>query len=72
MRPTERSTFRGTGVAASGISLLSVAYVAYLRLGTDFEQRYAPDTLAAVVLLGLWFFFANVALLVGYKVARQR
>lgn len=70
--PDWPSTLRGTGVAASGISLLSVAYVAYLRLGTDFEQRYAPDTLAAVVLLGLWFFFANVALLVGYKVARQR
>jgi membrane protein len=69
--PDWPSTLRGTGVAATGISLLSVAYVAYLRLGTDFEQRYAPDAVAAVVLLGLWLFLANVVLLVGYKVARQ-
>ncbi len=65
------STLRGTVVAASGISLLSVAYVTYLRLGTNFEQRYALDALAAVMLLGLWLFAANVALLVGYKAARQ-
>ncbi len=65
------STLRGTGVAAMGISLLSVAYVAYLRLGTDFEQRYAPDAVAAVVLLGLWLFLANLVLLVGYKVTRR-
>ena len=69
--PDWPSTLRGTAVAAVGISLLSVAYVAYLRLGTDFEQRYAPDAVAAVVLLGLWLFLANVALLVGYKMARQ-
>ena len=69
--PNWASTLRGTGVAALGISLLSVGYVAYLRLGTDFEQRYAPDAVAAVVLLGLWLFSANVILLVGYKVARQ-
>ena len=51
--------------------MLSVAYVAYLRLGTNFEHRYASDALAAVVLLGAWFFFANAAMLVGYKVARD-
>ncbi|MDQ3680304.1 MAG: YihY/virulence factor BrkB family protein [Actinomycetota bacterium] len=69
--PDWPSTLRGAGVAASGISLLSVAFVAYLRLGANFEQRYELDALAAVMLLGLWLFFANVALLVGYKMARE-
>jgi len=67
--PPWRANVRGTLVAATGISLLSVGYVAYLRLGTNFEQRYASDALAAVVLLGVWLFFANVALLTGYKAA---
>ena len=68
--PDWPSTLRGTLVGAGGISVLSVAYVAYLRLGTNFERRYASDALAAVVLLGAWLFFSNVALLLGYKVAR--
>jgi len=67
--PPWRANVRGTFVAATGISLLSVGYVAYLRLGTNFEQRYASDALASVVLLGVWLFLANVALLVGYKAA---
>ena len=36
------------------ISVLSAGYVAYLRLGANFEQRYASATISAVVLLGLW------------------
>ncbi len=67
--PGWQANVRGTLVAATGISMLSVAYVAYLRLGTNFEQRYVSDALASVVLLGVWLFFANVALLVGYTVA---
>ena len=70
--PSWGSTFRGGFVAAGSISTLSVAYIAYLRLGVNFEQRYASDALAAVVLLGLWLFAANTALLVGYRVARHR
>jgi uncharacterized BrkB/YihY/UPF0761 family membrane protein len=69
--PGWRATVRGALVAAGSISLLSVAYVAYLRLGANFERRYASDALAAVVLLGAWLFAANVALLVGYRVARR-
>lgn len=61
----------GALVAASFISTVSVGYVAYLRLGVNFEQRYASDALAAVVLLGVWLFAANVGLLVGYRVARR-
>lgn len=69
--PEWRATLRGALVAAGCISSLSVAYVAYLRLGVNFEQRYASDALAAVVLLGVWLFAANVALVSGYRVARR-
>jgi membrane protein len=67
-----RSTVHGALIAAASISVLSVTYVAYLRLGANFERRYAPDALAAVVLLGLWLFAANTALLVGYRAAHRR
>jgi membrane protein len=67
-----RSTIHGALIAAASISVLSVAYVAYLRLGANFERRYAWDALAAVVLLGLWLFAANTALLVGYRAAHRR
>ena len=70
--PRWRATLTGALSAAAGISLLSAAYVAYLRLGANFERRYASDALAAVVLLGLWLFAANIALLGGYRVARRR
>jgi membrane protein len=70
--PDWRSTTHGALVAAVTIAVLSVAYVAYLRLGANFERRYASDALAAVVLLGLWLFAANSALLVGYRAAHRR
>jgi hypothetical protein len=61
------SILRGTS-----ISVLSVMYVAYLRFGANLERRYAWHALAAVVLLGLWLFAANTALLVGYRAAHLR
>jgi membrane protein len=67
-----RSTIHGTLIAAASISVLSVTYVAYLRLAANFERRYASDALAAVVLLGLWLFAANTALLIGYRAAHRR
>jgi membrane protein len=70
--PDWRATLGGALVAAGSISVLSAAYVAYLRFGANFERRYASDALAAVVLLGLWLFFANTALLLGYQSARRR
>jgi uncharacterized BrkB/YihY/UPF0761 family membrane protein len=70
--PGWRAILRGALVAAGSISTMSVAYVAYLRLGANFEQRYASDALTAVVLLGVWLFAANTALLLGYRLARQR
>jgi membrane protein len=67
-----RATIHGALIAAASISVLSVTYVAYLRLGANFERRYAWHALAAVVLLGLWLFAANTALLVGYRAAHRR
>lgn len=66
------STIHGALIAAASISVLSLSYVAYLRLGANFERRYASDALAAVVLLGLWLFAANTALLAGYRAAHRR
>ena len=69
--PAWPDTLRGALVAAGSIASLSVGYVAYLRLGANFERRYASDALASVVLLGLWLYAANIALLVGYRIARR-
>lgn len=69
--PAWPASLTGAVVAAGCIAALSVGYVAYLRLGVNFEQRYASDALTSVVLLGVWLFAANVALLVGYRVARR-
>jgi len=73
---TESASWTGIAQAAAtvaaGISLLSLGYVVFLRLGTDFEQRYASSGLAAVVLLAGWLFLANALLLVGYRLARER
>lgn len=69
--PGWQDTRRGALVAAASIALLSVGYVAYLRLGANFEQRYASDALTSVVLLGVWLYAANIALLAGYRVARR-
>ena len=69
--PAWKATLRGALVASVCISVLSAGYVAYLRLGANFEQRYASATISAVVLLGVWLFAANVALIVGYRAARR-
>jgi membrane protein len=70
--PDWRATLVGAVVAAGGIAVLSALYVAYLRFGANFERHYASDALAAVVLLGLWLFAVNAALLTGYRAARHR
>jgi membrane protein len=70
--PSRPAILRGALIAAGSISVLSVGYVAYLRVGANFEQRYASAALGAVVLLGVWLFAANTALLVGYRAAHGR
>ena len=73
---TESESWTGIAQAAAtvaaGISLLSLGYVVFLQVGTNFEQRYASSGLAAVVLLAVWLFLANALLLVGYRLARER
>jgi membrane protein len=62
---------RATVVAAGGIAVLSVAFVAFLASGTNFEDHYITSGLAGIVLLGVWLFLANALLLVGYKAGQQ-
>jgi uncharacterized BrkB/YihY/UPF0761 family membrane protein len=66
-----RAIARGTAITASGAALLSVLLGLYLTLGANFERHYASSGLAAVVLLGVWLFLANVMLLVGYTFALE-
>jgi uncharacterized BrkB/YihY/UPF0761 family membrane protein len=73
--PATRMAWREIGkatlVSAAGIAVLSAGYVAFLGMGTNFEQHYLTSSLAGVVLLGVWLFLANALLLVGYKAARS-
>jgi len=62
---------RATITAATGISLLSLAFALFLSVGANFEQHYATSGLAGVVLLALWLFLSNVLVLVGYRVALE-
>ncbi len=71
-RPIGRSALaRGAAVAAGSISVLSLGYVVFLNVGTDFGQRYATSGLAAIVLLAVWLFLANALILVGYGLAQD-
>lgn len=65
-----REIRQGSIVAASGISLISVGFVAFVSSGTNFQDHYITSGLAGVVLLGVWLFLANALLLAGYKVAQ--
>lgn len=69
--PSWRGILKAAASVAAGISLLTLAYVAFLELGTNFEQRYASSGLAAIVLLAVWLFLANALLLVGYRLVRD-
>ncbi len=63
---------RGALATAAAISVMSLAFTAYLRLGADFEERYLSSALAGVVLLALWLFLFNLLLLAGYRLALER
>lgn len=66
-----RASVRG-GLVSSGLVLVStVGFALYLRVGSGNEQQYASSTVALVVLLGLWLYLVNAALVVGYKAALQ-
>jgi membrane protein len=66
-----RDSIRATLVAATGISLLSFLFVLYVSLGANFEEHYATSGLAALVLLAVWLFLANVLVLAAYRVALE-
>lgn len=66
---TFRSLAEGAAAAAAAIAVMSLAFLVYLAHGTDWEERVAGTGLAAVVLLSLWLYLANLVLLAGYCVA---
>lgn len=67
-----RAALRGGAWAAAMITVISTGYALYLRLGANFEERYGSSAVAVVILLGLWLYLANGALIVGYKTALIR
>lgn len=64
-----RALATGGAVSAVGMTLTTPAYFVYLTFGTNWEERVAGTGLAAVVLLCLWLYVANLLLLAGYCVA---
>jgi len=66
-----REAFRATLTAATGISVLSFLLVLYVSLGANFEKHYATSGLAALVLLAVWLFLANVLVLASYRVVLE-
>lgn len=64
-----RAIATGAAVAAAALAVMSLGFVVYLGQGADFEERVAGSGFAAVVLLSLWLYLANVILLLGYALA---
>jgi membrane protein len=55
--------------AAAGVAVFSVIFAVSMDVA-DFRDQYAVSVVAAIVLVALWLFWANVLVLVGYRVAR--
>jgi membrane protein len=64
-----RRIVRGAAFAAAGVAVLSVVFAVSMDVA-DFRDQYAISAVAAIVLVALWLFWANVLVLVGYRVAR--
>ena len=60
-----RTTVPIAAVVAALSSLLSLGFLAYLRVA-DLEQRYGNGVLALLLLFGVWMLATNVLLLAGY------
>lgn len=67
-----RAALRGGAWAAAAITVITAGYAVYLRVGANFEERYGSSAVAAVILLALWLYLVNGALIVGYKTALLR
>lgn len=61
-----------SGLVAGAVSVMSLGFGLYLTLGADFEERFAMSGVAGLVLFGVWLLLANAAMLIGYRVARDR
>jgi YihY family inner membrane protein len=67
-----RAALTGGAYAAGAITAISIGYAVYLRVGADFTDRYGSSAFATVILLGLWLYLTNGALLGGYKTSLLR
>lgn len=65
------ASVRGGVVSAVSVLVATGAFALYLRLGSGSDEQYASSAVALVVLLGLWLYLVNAAVVVGYKVALQ-
>lgn len=63
-----RETVLAAVPVAALTTVFTLGFVVYLRLG-QVEERFGGGATAAVVLMGVWLFVANVLLLAGYHVA---
>lgn len=61
-----------SGLVAGAVSVMSLGFAMYLTLGADFEERFAMSGIAGLVLFGVWLLLANAAMLIGYRLARER
>ncbi len=66
-----RSLALGAGVAAAAIAVMSVGFALWAGEAADFEEQVAGTGMAAVVLLCIWLYFANLFLLLGYFIASE-
>lgn len=69
--PSWRAAWMATAASASGVSAISLLLTLYLNVGANFQQHYGTSGVAGIVLLGLWFYLANVLLLAGYQLALE-
>jgi membrane protein len=60
---------RAAAFTATGVAVLSVIFTVFMDVA-DFRDQYAISAVAAIVLVALWLFWANVLVLIGYRVAR--
>lgn len=66
-----RAAFKGTVVAAGGVSILSLGYTMYVSRIPDLSEKYGGAAVGGLVLLAVWLFLSNILLLVGFQFALE-
>lgn len=66
-----KAAFKGTVVAAGGVSILSLGYTMYVSRIPDLSEKYGGAGLGGLVLLAVWLFLSNILLLIGFQFALE-